>query len=81
MKKLGYTFWREDSYWLGYLDEYPDYWTQGVSEEDLQSHLIDLFKDLSSGAIPAIRKHFELEFALSSPQNRLRKPGKPRLLA
>lgn len=30
--------------WLGYLEEFPDYWTQGVSLEDLEEHLKDLFK-------------------------------------
>ena len=23
--------WQEDEPWLGYLQEYPDYWTQGDS--------------------------------------------------
>ena len=21
--------WQEDGWWLGYLQDYPDYWTQG----------------------------------------------------
>lgn len=49
--------------WIGYLDEYPDYMTQGASVEDLREHLLDLHQDLSSGAIPAVRRHAELEIA------------------
>jgi len=49
--------------WIGYLDRYPDYMTQGTSLEDLKEHLIDLYKDLSSGAIPGVRQHSELELA------------------
>ena len=49
--------------WLGYLDEYPDYMTQGTSLDDLKEHLLDLYKDLSSGAIPNVRQHSELELA------------------
>ena len=34
-----YVHWQEGDVWLGYLEEFPDYWTQGVSLEDLQEHL------------------------------------------
>ncbi len=47
--------------WLGYLDEFPDYATQGVSLDDLRQHLLDLYRDLSSGSIPAVRRHSELD--------------------
>lgn len=49
--------------WLGYLDAYPDYMTQGSNFEDLKEHLLDLYADLSSGAIPSVRQHAELEVA------------------
>ena len=52
--------WREDNFWLGYLQDYPDYWTQGTSLEDLKDHLADLYKDLSGGKIPGARKLEEL---------------------
>jgi hypothetical protein len=61
MKTLGYTYWQDGTHWLAYLDEYPDYLTQGDSEEELKENLLDIFKDLSSGAIPAARRHAELE--------------------
>ena len=63
MRSLGYTFWQDGDYWLGYLDNYPDYMTQGTSLEDLKEHLLDLYRDFSSGAIPAVRQHAELEVA------------------
>ena len=52
--------WQEGDAWLGYLLDYPDYWTQGTSLEDLKEHLTDLFADLTSGEIPGIRKVDEL---------------------
>ena len=61
--KLEFTFWKEDGQFLGYLNDYPDYWTQGESLEDLKQHLVDLHAELSSGAIPGIRKVAELEIA------------------
>jgi hypothetical protein len=48
--------WQEEDAWLGYLQDYPDYWTQGESEDDLKSHLQDLYADLSSGIIPGTRR-------------------------
>ena len=63
MKTTGYTYWRDGDFYLGYLDEYPDYLTQGTSLDDLKDHLADLFQDLSSGTIPNVRRHAELEVA------------------
>ena len=39
---------------------YPDYWIQGQSIEDLESHLRDLYQDLTSGEIPGVRKLADL---------------------
>jgi hypothetical protein len=55
-----YIYWQEDDAWLGYLEEYPDYWTQGETLDDLIAHLKDLFLDLSGGQIPGVRKVGEL---------------------
>jgi len=63
MKGLRYVYWQDGQFWLGYLEEYPDYMTQGKSLKDLQEHLRDLYEDLSGGHIPAVRKVAELEVA------------------
>ena len=63
MQTVGFTYWQEGEYWLGHLDEFPDYMTQGVSLDDLKEHLLDLHHDLSSGLIPAVRRHAKLEVA------------------
>ena len=63
MKTLGFTYWQDGGDWIGYLDEFPDYLTQGSSLEDLREHLLDLFQDLTSGAIPNVRRHAQLELA------------------
>jgi predicted RNase H-like HicB family nuclease len=52
--------WEEDGCWIGYLQDYPDYWTQGKSLRDLKAHLKDLHADVASGEIPGIRKVDEL---------------------
>lgn len=59
--KQRYVYWQDEEMWLGYLEEYPDYWTQGESESELRENLIDMFKDLSSGAVPNARRVAELD--------------------
>ena len=56
-----YVYWQEDDMWIGYLEAFPDYWTQGESLDDLKEHLKDLHSDLASDAIPNIRRISELE--------------------
>ncbi len=60
MKKK-YVYWQDDDMWLGYLEEYPDYWTQGETEEELKENLLDIYQELTSGTISNIRKVAELE--------------------
>jgi predicted RNase H-like HicB family nuclease len=59
--KVRYVYWQADDLWLGYLEEFPDYWTQGESLEDLKEHLRDLHDDLSNDRIPEVRRTAELE--------------------
>ena len=58
-----YVHWQENDMWLGYLEEYPDYMTQGATLEELKENLKDIYKELTSGAIPHVRRVDELEVA------------------
>ncbi len=60
MQTVKFVYWQEDEAWLGYLQDYPDYWTQGETLEDLKEHLRDLHTDFTSGEILGIRKVDEL---------------------
>ncbi|AFZ32306.1 hypothetical protein Glo7428_3850 [Gloeocapsa sp. PCC 7428] len=59
--KQKYIYWQDDDMWLGFLEEYPDYWTQGETEEELRDNLLDIYNELTSGTIPNVRKVAELE--------------------
>jgi predicted RNase H-like HicB family nuclease len=61
MKTLRYVYWQDGEMWLGYLEEFPDYLTQGESMEELQENLKDLYGDLTSGQIPGVRRVAELQ--------------------
>ncbi|MCX7048005.1 MAG: type II toxin-antitoxin system HicB family antitoxin [Candidatus Sumerlaeota bacterium] len=60
MKTLQYSYWRNEDMWLGYLEEYPDYMTQGESLEDLQENLKDIYQEIADGSIPGVHRIAEL---------------------
>jgi hypothetical protein len=63
MNAVRYVYWQNADFWLGYLEDFPDYMTQGESFEELQENLRDLHRDLTSGQIPGVRRVAELPVA------------------
>jgi len=63
MKKTNYVYWQDEGTWLGYLEEFPDYMTQGMSLSELEENLRDIYDDLTSGAVPNVRRRAELTVA------------------
>jgi len=62
--KIEFTHWVEaDGIHLGFLNEYPDHWTQGETLEDLKDHLKDLYETFSTETIPGIRRISTIEIA------------------
>ena len=61
MKTIKYVYWQDGNMWLGYLDEFPDYMTQGTTQEELQENLKDIYEELTSGRIPGVRRVAELQ--------------------
>ena len=46
MKTIKYTFWQDGEFFIGFLNDYPDYETQGYSKEELLENLKSLLEDL-----------------------------------
>lgn len=63
MKTIRYTFWQDGQYYLGYLNDYPDYHTQGLSKEQLVKNLKEILEDIETGEIPYIKKVEEFAIA------------------
>jgi hypothetical protein len=63
MKTVKFTYWQDGDYYLGFLNDYTDYQTQGMSKEELVGSLRDLLVDLESGEVPYVRKVEELAVA------------------
>jgi predicted RNase H-like HicB family nuclease len=48
METKRFIYWKEEDMWIGYLEEYPDYRTQGETLEDLKEHLRDLYEEFKN---------------------------------
>lgn len=60
METKKFIYYQENDMWIGWLEEYPDYRTQGISLEELKENLKDIYDDLNTGEIPLVRRYGEL---------------------
>ena len=60
MKKMKYVYYQEGDAWVGWLEAYPDYKSQGMSQAELEECLRDIYKEINSGSIPCVHKIGEL---------------------
>ena len=45
--RLPYTYWKTNEGWyVGYMNQYPEHWTQGSSIKELEYMLISLYNDI-----------------------------------
>jgi molecular chaperone GrpE (heat shock protein) len=62
--ELKYTFEIEDDFYVGYLDNYPEFPTQGEDMKDFEANLIDIYEMIQDGTLNAQQKHGVLEIAV-----------------
>ena len=48
MEKLKFVCCQEDDMWVGWLEEYPDYRSQGETLDELKENLKDIYNDLNA---------------------------------
>jgi len=60
MRAFKFTSWQDGGLFVGYLNEYPDYATQGATKEELIENLKDLLADFDSGEVPYVHRVEEL---------------------
>ena len=63
METKRYVYWKDEDMYLGYLEEFPDYMTQGETLNELKENLKDIYKEVTSGNIPCVRRVDKLEVA------------------
>ena len=57
---LKYVHWQDGGLHIGYLQDFPDYLTQGESEDELRENLIDIYRDIDGGFVKNARRIDEL---------------------
>jgi predicted RNase H-like HicB family nuclease len=60
MKHLRFTYWKDGEYYIGFLNDFPDYESQGKTLEELKGNLKSLYEDIENIDIPYIRHVDEL---------------------
>ncbi len=56
-----YVYWIDDSWFIGFLADYSDYWTQGATLEELKENLTDIYNQVNDPeAFPSGSVHNEL---------------------
>ena len=51
METLKYVYHKEEGKWVGWLEDYPDYRTQGTTIKELKENLNDVYEDIASALI------------------------------
>jgi len=51
MQSLKICYYRNNSMWIGWLEQFPHYKIQGENLEDLKKYLSDIYEDLVAGKI------------------------------
>ena len=62
--ELTYTFWQDGKFFVGFLDDYPDDSTQGLSMAELEEALIEIYeiKQEEKKHLASIRKTGKIKF-------------------
>ena len=63
MRTIKFTSWQDGVFYVGFLNEYPEYETQGMTKDELVENLRDLLVEFESSQVPYIRKVEELQVA------------------
>jgi predicted RNase H-like HicB family nuclease len=60
MESKKFIYYQEDDMIIGWLEEFPDYKTQGETLDELKENLQDIYVELTSGRIPKVFQVGEL---------------------
>jgi predicted RNase H-like HicB family nuclease len=54
--ELKYTYIIDDEFYVGHLDDYPEYTTQGENLEDFEQNLLDIYEMIQDGTLE-VKEH------------------------
>jgi hypothetical protein len=59
--ELRYSYEMDGDFYVGHLDDYPEYPTQGEGLQDFEEHLLDIYEMIQDGTLEARQRHGVLE--------------------
>ena len=62
--KINIVYKEEKEWFVGHIQEYPDYESQGKSLEELRNNLIEIYNDIRKGLVPDAKPSQILEVAI-----------------
>jgi len=55
---------RKQDWFIGYIQEYPDYESQGRTLDELRKNLIEIYRDIDEGLVPDAEPFQLMEVAI-----------------
>ena len=62
--EIKYTYKNDGKFFIGHINEYPEYPTQAFSIEELEANLEDIYKMILDGELEIYNKHGVMEIAV-----------------
>jgi predicted RNase H-like HicB family nuclease len=62
--KINIVYKKEKEWFVGHIQEYPDYESQGKTLEELKGNLIEIYDDITKGLVPDAEPFQILEVAI-----------------
>ncbi len=62
--KINIIYKKEKEWYVGHIQEYPDYESQGKTLEELKNNLIEIANDIKEGLVPDAEPFSILEVAI-----------------
>ena len=62
--KLNIVYKKEKTWFIGHIQEFPDYESQGKTIDELKENLIDIYNDIQKGLVPDAEPFNLLEVAI-----------------
>ncbi|MBU2591816.1 MAG: type II toxin-antitoxin system HicB family antitoxin [Nitrospinae bacterium] len=63
METKKFVYYQDEDMFIGWLEEFPDYRTEGETLDELKANLKDIHEELTSGNIPNVLRVGELSVA------------------
>lgn len=62
--KISIIYREEDGWYVGHIQEYPEYESQGKTLDELKENLLDIYNDIRKGLVPDVKPSKVLELTI-----------------